>query len=408
MEIVFRKTNELIPYARNARTHDDAQVAQIAGSIKEFGFTNPILIDQDGGIIAGHGRVRAAQLLGMAEVPTITLAHLTDTQKRAYIIADNKMALNAGWNDELLKVELEALKADDFDLLLTGFDPDELGKMFSVEPNGKDAEPKVDDAAELAQKWGVEVGQVWQLGDHRIICGDATDRAVVDAVMQGEKANLVFTDPPYGVAIAAKSEMLNKVQKSKRKKPICDDACSPNDLKKRLVPAFQNIKDAVMADDCTVFITFPVSGELGPMFFNVMHEVGFPLRHMLIWKKNAPTFSMGRLDYDYQHEPILLTWGKKHKRPMLGKHKTSVWEIDKPRASAQHPTMKPVELVVNAIMNNSDPGDITFDAYSGSGTSIMAAEQTGRKCRAIEIEPGYVAVALERWAEATGKSPVKL
>lgn len=221
----------------------------------------------------------------------------------------------------------------------------------------------------------------------------------------GERASCVFTDPPYGVSVGKKNVMMSSFRRVGNTTDIVDDDLSPEELKERLVPAFVNIRTRVMAEDCTLFVTAPQGGELGMMMMMMMREAGLSVRHVLIWKKNAPTFSLGRLDYDYQHESILLTWGKRHKRPMNGTHKTSVWEVDKPRSSKEHPTMKPVELVVNAYLNHSDSGDITFDAYSGSGTSVIAAEQTGRKCRAIEISPGYVAVAIQRWVDATGGTP---
>jgi DNA modification methylase len=271
--------------------------------------------------------------------------------------------------------------------------------------NDIDAEPDIDHAEKLREKWGVESGQLWQLGDHKIFCGDSGDENIVKKIID-EKAHLVFTDPPYGVGIGDKNKFLNSFHKAGRNlKNIEFDKLNFKELKKELIKTFTNIKNIVMADDCTVFVTAPQGGELGMMMMMMMMESGLPVRHVLMWLKNSPTFSLGRLDYDYQHEPILLTWGKRHKRPMLGEHRTSVWKIDKPRASADHPTMKPVALIVNALLNNSDLGDIVFDAYSGSGTTIIAAEQTGRRARVIEIDPGYVAVAIQRWVDATGGIP---
>jgi DNA modification methylase len=295
------------------------------------------------------------------------------------------------------------------DLLVWGFDEGELlGFDFSEEKTaGSDTEPQVDKADELRQKWGVSLGQMWALGEHRIICGDCTDPATVARLMGGEKASIVFTDPPYGVSIGAKNRMLNSFQPSGRNlTDIEDDSATPEELKERLLPAFINIRKMVMADDCTVFLTAPQNGELGMMMMMMMKEAGLLIRHVLIWKKNAPTFSMGKLDYDYQHEPILLTWGKRHKRPMLGTHKTSVWEIDKPRASADHPTMKPVELYTNAYLNNSESGDVAYEPYSGSGTALIACQNLNRKCRAVEISPAYTSVAIERFFQHTGITPV--
>jgi len=220
---------------------------------------------------------------------------------------------------------------------------------------------------------------------------------------------VIFTDPPYGVSIGKKNVMLNSFQKAGRNlTDIVDDDLSPEELKANIAPAFAEIKNTVMADDCTVFVCSPQGGGLGMMMMMMMmmQESCHQARHVLIWKKNSPTFSMGRLDYDYQHEPILLTWGKKHKRPMLGTHKTSVWEIDKPRENKEHPTMKPVELYVNAYLNNSDENDVVYDGYGGSGTAIIAAEQTRRRARVIEISPHYIDVIIERWQKFTGKEAV--
>lgn len=408
MQVEQKKVEDLLPYARNARTHSASQVAQIAGSIREFGFCNPVLIDKQGGIIAGHGRVLAAQKLGLTEIPTITLGHLSETQKRAYILADNKLAMNAGWDEEMLKAELEALKDDCFDLSLVGFDDAELGDIFAPEPTDVDAEPQIDKADELREKWGVETGQLWRLGEHRILCGDSTKADDVSRVMDGEKATLVFTDPPYGVAIGAKNRMLNSLQEAGRNlTDIVSDDVSPEELKETLMACFK-LTRSVCADDCSIFVCSPQGGQLGMMMMMMMQESGLEVRHVLNWAKNSPTFSMGHLDYDYQHEPILFTWIKTHKRNKAGPFQTTLWAVDKPRACKEHPTMKPVELPENAILNHTDAGDIVYEPFSGSGTDIIACERTKRKCRAIEISPAYVAVAIQRWADATGQTPVMM
>lgn len=248
-------------------------------------------------------------------------------------------------------------------------------------------------------------GDLWALGDHRLLCGSSTNPTDVSRVMGGGAADVIFTDPPYGVSIGAKNRFLNSFQRAGQNlTDIKDDDLKPETLKdKLLVPAFSLLR-TVMSETCTVFVTAPQGGELGMMMMMMMmKEAGLPVRHVLIWKKNAPTFSMGRLDYDYQHEPILLTWGKKHAFYGAGAHKTSVWDIAKPRASADHPTMKPVELYVNAFQNNSKAGDTVYEPFSGSGTAIIASEQIGRSCRAIEIEPRYCDVAVRRWEEFTGR-----
>jgi DNA modification methylase len=395
----------LVPNPKNYRRHPNRQVSALEGSLDEIGWIAPVTVNRTTGkMLDGHARVELALRQGVSQVP-VQYVDLDEHEEALALATLDPIGAMATHDVEALDALLQEVNtgSDALQALL-----DEMAEDAGLyqPPEVTEDEAPVDRAEELRQKWGVESGQVWRLGEHRIICGDCTDVAVVERVMAGEKASLVFTDPPYGVAIGAKNRLLNSVQKAGRNlTDIEDDSLSPDDLKAQLLPAFRNIRETVMADDCTVFVTAPQNGELGMMMMMMMREAGLLVRHVLIWKKNQPTFSLGHLDYDYQHEPILLTWGKRHKRPMRGKHRTSVWEIDRPQANKEHPTMKPVELVVNALLNNSDAGDVAFDAYSGSGTTLIACEQLGRKCRAIEISPGYVAVAIERWATLTGCEP---
>ena len=415
-EVVNRFIYELKPHPRNYNKHSDRQVDDLALSLKRFGQRKPIVTWRDM-IVAGHGLTMAAQMAGWTTILTMPIPDEWDEATvLAYLAADNELARQADPDLAQLAAIAKELEGIDEELAKLAAGGDDALKvlMATIEdekPNG-DAEPQIDKAEELRVKWGVEIGQMWRLpsrdgkGEHRLICGDSTAEAIVKRVMGGGKASIVFTDPPYGVAIGAKNRMLNSFQPSGRNlTDIEDDEMSPEDLKVRLLPAFDLIRTIVMAEDCTIFMTAPQNGDLSMMMMMMMKEAKLPIRHVLIWKKNAPTFSMGRLDYDYQHEPILLTWGKRHKRPMNGQHKTSVWEIDKPRASAEHPTMKPPELYVNAYLNNSDIGDIAFEPYDGSGTALIASENTGRFCRAIEISPAYVAVALQRYLDAFGITP---
>jgi len=406
LKIEIRQIDSLIPCARNARTHSDAQVAQIAASIKEFGWTNPVLVDGSNGIIAGHGRVLGARKLGLLEVPCIEIKNLTPTQIRAYILADNKLSENAGWDNELLSLEIKDLKGLDFDLSLIGFDAKELKDLLADKTEGL-TDP--DEVPEVPSEPVSKLGDVWLLGKHRLMCGDSTDPEAISALMVGNKADMVFTDPPYGVAIGDKNKFLNSFHPSGCcLRNIENDTASPEELKLILVSAFSNLR-SVLSDSCAVYVTAPQGGSLGMMMMMMMmmQEAGLPTRHGLNWVKNSPTFSLGRLDYDYQHEPILFTWTKTHKRTMQGQHKTSCWFIDKPRASKLHPTMKPVELIENAILNSSDAEDIVVDIFSGSGPTIIAAEKTGRCCYTMEIDPLYVDVGVKRWQEFTGREAVR-
>lgn len=387
------------PYGKNPRKND-AAVEFVANSIKRYGPRNPILVDPNGVIIAGHTRRKAAAKLGMRDFPVVVCRDMSAEQIKEYRLADNKTGEKAEWDIDLLRDEVGGI--EDVDLLGMGFERDELDDIFGIEtkPDERDADVDPSKADELLKKWKVQPGDLWAIGEHRLLCGDSTRAEDVTRVMGGKKACCVFTDPPYGVSVGAKNRLLNSVQPSGRcLTNIEDDDLKPEELEARLLPAFVNARTIAMADDCTVFMTAPQGGELSMMMM-MMQKAGLKIRHVLIWKKNAPTFSMGRLDYDYQHEPILLTWGKRHKRPMKGTHKTSVWEIDKPRASADHPTMKPVELYVNGYLNNSDDGDTVYEPYSGSGTAFIAAQQISRTCHGIEISPGYCSVILERMSVA--------
>src|SRR5574341_1295768 len=298
----------------------------------------------------------------------------SEKKERAANVAANQHG--GEWDIPALKDILVDLDDGAFDLDLTGFGEADLQSLINWE--GKQGLTDQDDVPPIPQKIITQRGDIWVLGEHRVMCSDSTQGLNVSKTLQSRRPTLIFADPPYGVSIGAKNRMLNSFQPSGRNlTDIKSDSLSPEHLKLQLLPAFVLIHD-VMADDCTICVTAPQCGELGMM---MMEEAGLRVRHVLIWKKNAPTFSMGRLDYDYQHEPILLTWGKRHKRPMAGPHKTSVWEIPKPRANKDHPTMKPVEIILNAILNHSDIGDTIYDPFCGSGSTVIACERTGRRCR---------------------------
>lgn len=312
----------------------------------------------------------------------------------------------ANWDPEVLTSVLDPELVESLSR-----DVEALTALFSTvqEPQGEEEEPQeapepeLDRAEELLERWGVQPGQVWRIpsakgGEHRIICGDSGDPAVVHRLLGGERPTLVFTDPPYGVSIGEKNRLLNEFAEGRRNPTdIKADDLHPDELYARLLPSFKLVRE-VMAEDCSAFVTAPQGGDLG-LIMLLMRDAGLPVRHVLIWVKNAPTFSLGRLDYDYQHEPILFTWGKRHKRHRRGPHTTSVWMVDRPTKSPDHPTMKPVALVENAVLNHTDEGDIALDPFLGSGTTIVAAERQGRLGRGVELEPRYVAVVLQRLAD---------
>ena len=410
MKVERLATDGLIPYARNAKKHDDAQVAQIAASIREFGFNNPVLIDQDNGIIAGHGRVLAARKLGLAEVPCIRLGHLTDTQRRAYIIADNRLTeTGGGWDTELLALELEDLRLDDFDLDLTGFEAASLEEILGAGVGDagsglpEDTEPEIDRAEELRQKWGVETGQLWKLGEHRLLCGDSTRAEDVARVMGEDLATLVVTDPPYGVSYADKNAFLNAVDKGcSVQTAIANDHLSKDATQELWRAAFAAMASA-MGKGGVVYCFMPQGGDQMMMMMMMMMDAGIEPRHELIWLKNNHV--LGRTDYAYKHEPILYAW-KEGGHKFYGDFQTSILEFARPQKSDLHPTMKPVPLIERLMANSSQEGEAVYEPFSGSGTCLIACENLKRRCRAIEISPAYVAVALERWHQHTGQTPV--
>jgi DNA modification methylase len=390
--------DKLIPYVNNSRTHDEAQVAQIASSIKEFGFTNPILIDDEGGIIAGHGRVMAARKLSLETVPTITLSGLSDLQKRAYIIADNKLALNAGWDNELLMLELDALKDADYDLDLTGFSTDEISDLMPEQiPEGltdEDAVPEVQD--EPISK----LGDVWLLGKHRVMCGDSTSIDAVETLMAGQMADMVFTDPPYNVAVTGGTHDPRDKKNFGKGPKIMNDSMPDAEFKQFLVDAFTTMS-AVIKDGAAVYVAHADSE--GVNFRSAFTESGFLLKQCLIWAKQQ--FVFGRSDYHWQHEPILYGWKAGSAHSFYGaRNQGTLWNIDRPiRSDKAHPTQKPVALVEKAIINSSKTGDLLYEPFGGGGSTLIACEMSGRYARLMELDPKYVDVIVRRWQEFVGK-----
>jgi len=387
----------LLPYIRNPRTHSEAQVAQIAASIAEFGFTAPILAGSDGVIVAGHGRLAAARKLGLASVPVVVLDHLTPTQRRALVIADNRIAENAGWDEELLRVELESLREDGFDLDLLGFDDAALTDLLADEEPQIEGRTEDDAAPDVPEEPVSRPGDVWRLGPHRLVCGDATTaEAYARLFPDGERADMVFTDPPYNVnyANSAKDKLRGK------HRPILNDALGEG--------FYDFLFDAlalIMAHTRGAIYVAMSSSELDTLQA-AFRAAGGHWSTFIIWAKN--TFTLGRADYQRQYEPILYGWPEGATRHWCGdRDQGDVWQIKKPAKNDLHPTMKPVDLVERAIRNSSRPGDVVLDPFGGSGTTLIAAEKAGRVARLIELDPKYADVIVRRWQDWTGQQATR-
>lgn len=400
------RVDELIPYENNAKIHGPDQIEQLRRSLREFGFVSPVLIDEDKNLIAGHGRVEAARAEGMTEVPYVLVSELSEAQRRAYIIADNRLTEAGVWDAGRLKLEMQELQALEFDTDLTGFAMAEIISLAGDEPESEPEAHEDDYDGSVPEETSVRDGDLWKLGRHRLMVGSTSSKKSVERLMNGVKANMVFTDPPYGVAVGSKNKMLDDVAGGKSGRcteNIYGDTMSESELHDMLLTAMRNIREAC-AEDASYYVTSPQGGSLGlMMMMMMMMEAGLQVRHMLIWRKSSPTFSMGRLNYDYQHEPIFYTWTKRHNWYGKGKFHTSVWDVEKPRKCDLHPTMKPVALVENALLNSSAAGDVVLDGFGGSGTTLIACEQLGRTCYMMEIDPHYAQVIIDRWEKLTGE-----
>ena len=395
--------SSLIPYVRNSRTHSDEQVTQIAASIREFGFTNPVLIDSSGTIIAGHGRVMAAKKLGLETVPCIRLGHLTPSQVRAYVIADNKLALNAGWDDQMLRSELESLQDDGFNMDLTGFSDEELAEL--LEPEVVEGETDPDQTPEVPVDPITKLGDVWILGNHRLMCGDSTSIESAKRLMGDDFADLLITDPPYNVDMTAKNEMLQKAGKARKDEStfgIQNDKMSDGDFRQFLRDVYSTA-NSVMRDGA-VFYIWHADSE-GYNFRGACIDVEWKIRQCLVWVKSV--FAIGRSDYHWKHEPCLYGWkdGASHYWGS-DRSQTTVLDFKKPAKSELHPTMKPVELFEYQIGNSSKANDVVLDLFGGSGTTAIACERLSRKARLMELDPKYCDVIVKRWEDFTGKKAV--
>ena len=384
MQYYLANVSDLIPYIRNARTHSESQVAQIAASIKEFGFLSPILIAEDNTILAGHGRLAAARKLGLTKVPCVKESHLTETQRRAYIIADNKLSLNADWDEDILAIELSELQGADFDLDLLGFDESELASIFEDDKEVEDDDFDVEE--ELNKPCFSKAGDIWTLGRHRLICGDSTKEETYKRLMDGKRANLVVTDPPYNVNYEGSAGKIK------------NDNMNADKFYNFLLDAFSNM-EKVMADDASIYV-FHADTE-GLNFRKAFNDAGFYLSGCCIWKK--PSLVLGRSPYQWQHEPCLYGWKKKGKHQWYsGRKETTIWEFEKPKKNADHPTMKPIALLAYPISNSSMSNTLILDPFGGSGSTLIACEQTDRSCYTIELDEKFCDVIVKRYIEQVG------
>lgn len=381
--------SKLVPYINNARTHSPEQVTKLRSSLREFGFVNPVIIDRDYGIIAGHGRVMAAKEEGIEEVPCVFVDYLTEAQKKAYIIADNRFAQDAGWDEELLRIEIEALQGMDFDVGLTGFNDDEIADLFDANGKSEAEDDDFDLSAALEKASFVQRGDIWTVGRHRLMCGYATSTEDVAALMDGKKANLIVTDPPYNVDF-----------KSSNGLSIKNDKLENDKFYKFLLAAFRNM--AANLEKGGAAYVFHADTE-GLNFRRAFIDAGFHLAGCCIWVKNS--LVLGRSDYQWQHEPVLygfLQNGKHYWSKNAGRSQTTIWNFDKPKKNKNHPTSKPLDLLAYPIGNSSRENSIVIDTFGGSGSTMMACEQTNRICYTMELDEKYASVILRRFVENGG------
>ena len=382
--------DKLIPYVNNARTHSAEQINKLAGSIKEFGFINPVIIDGDNGILAGHGRVMAAKQLGLKKVPCVAADYLTEAQRKAYILADNKMALDAGWDNELLKVEIESLQEMGFDLEFTGFDEKELADLFASDNDAKEDNFDVD--AELEKPCFSKTGDVWQLGRHRVICGDSTNLETYKRLMGDTKANLVCTDPPYFVKLKSTSGTIK------------NDNLSDEEGVKFLMKAFSCMHES-MAKDASIYVFYATAK--ARVFHDAFEDAGFKVGAGLVWKKDRLVLT--RTDWKYIHEPIIFGWRKDGRHRWYGDQKqVTVFEFDRIKSSKDdgcgHPSSKPVPLIAYLVKQCTQENGLVLDSFLGSASTLIACEQLGRICYGVELEPKFVDVAVKRYIHQVGGS----
>ena len=379
---------KLVPYVNNARIHSPEQIKKLQSSLREFGFINPVIIDSDYGVIAGHGRILAAKEENITEVPCVFANHLTEAQKKAYIIADNRMAMDAGWDEELLRVEIEALQDMDYDPMLTGFDEAELADLFGT----NDTEVEDDDfdlSAALEKAAFVERGDIWTVGRHKLMCGDATSKEDVDKLMDGKTGNLILTDPPYGVSFKSGAGLT-----------IQNDSIKGTAFYQFLFDAFSHMREHLEKGGS--MYCFHADTE-GLTFRQAFIDAGFHLAGVCIWVKNS--LVLGRSDYQWQHEPVLYGFLKDGKHKWFSDRKqTTIWNFDKPKRNANHPTSKPLDLLSYPIGNSTQENGIVIDTFGGSGSTMMACEAMNRTCYMMELDEKYASVILRRYVEGFGNA----
>lgn len=381
------ETDKLVPYVNNARTHSAEQIKKLRSSLREFGFVNPVIIDKEYGIIAGHGRVMAAKEEGIKTVPCVLADYLSEAQKKAYILADNKMALDAGWDEDLLRVEIESLQGMDIDIALTGFDDNEIADLFGADKLSDVKDDDFDLNAALEKAAFVKRGDIWQVGRHRLMCGDATDANDVNLLMDGKKANLLLTDPPYGVSFKSSDGLTIK-----------NDSIKNEEFYTFLLSSMQAAA-SVMEKGGSAYV-FHADTE-GLNFRRAFIDAGFHLAGVCIWVKNS--LVLGRSDYQWQHEPVLFGWLDNGKHSWYSDRKqTTIWNYDKPKKNKNHPTSKPLDLLGYPIGNSSRENAIVIDTFGGSGSTLMACEQSNRICCTMELDEKYASVILRRYVEDTG------
>lgn len=387
-EMQLISIDKLVPYVNNARTHSAEQIIKLRSSLREFGFVNPIIIDRDFNVIAGHGRLMAAKEEGINEVPCVFADFLTDAQKKAYILADNRMAMDAGWDEELLKIEMEELQNLGYDLGYTGFDEKELADLFGID----DKEVKDDGfdlTAALEKASFVERGDVWFVGKHKLMCGDATSSEDVAKLMEDKKANLILTDPPYNVAFKSSDGLT-----------IQNDSMKNNDFYEFLFSSFKNMAEHLEKGGAAYI--FHADTE-GLNFRKAFIDAGFHLAGCCIWVKDS--LVLGRSDYQWQHEPVLYGFMQNGKHPWYSDRKqTTIWNFDKPKKNSNHPTSKPLDLLAYPINNSTQANAIVIDTFGGSGSTLMACEQMNRICYTMELDEKYASVILRRYVEDTNDS----